>query len=109
MRINVTLVAAVTAAVLSIALTGCMDERTNNNVVPDRGDHAYNMSAEWESDPSLHSAGDPQSGEQVITVAQDEKLYQIAQRHNVTVRQIIERNDLTAPPAAGSTLIVPLN
>jgi hypothetical protein len=104
---NVTTLAAAGLAGLSFFLAGCMDERSNSNAVPDRGKHAFNMTSEWESDPSIHQAGDPQAGEQVITVAADDRLYKIAQRHNVTVRQIIERNDLTAPPAVGSTIIVP--
>jgi hypothetical protein len=94
--------------IMTTAFVGCSALRDSQDVVPDRGGHAYNPDA---------PAGAPgvdapvrlsrSAGAGTVTVLAGERLYQIAEREGVELWALIERNDLVEPVRAGERLELP--
>lgn len=83
------LTATVASAVL-VAFTGC-DERTNMRVAPNRDGHAYYDPAHK---PQLGVGPVAAEGEVWYTVTPKDTLYTIAKTHDMTVEELIKRNEI---------------
>jgi len=100
---------AIMSLVLLAAL-GCT--REDGAAVPDRDGHAYRLdgaSATSGADVDLvDSYPTPGAGETTRVFESGDRLYRIADEHGVTLRWLIERNDIADhPPRPGDRLIVP--
>jgi hypothetical protein len=90
-------------------LTAC---GSRQDLVPDRGQHAMRfgtglggVAAARDFGPS--QSGPPKAGETVVTFGPGDRLYKIAEAHNVDLAWLIKRNDLTAQPRPGQQIVVP--
>lgn len=102
----------VLAALAALSLTACL--REDPNAVPDRQGHAFVHGAEGGSTATGGGGGtgassdpNPGTGETTVTVQPGESLYQIAERHQVALRWLIERNGLERRAQPGDRIIVP--
>lgn len=101
------------AVVLSVSLSGCYRSDLSTSV--DRGGHAMvidtgasgGSGGSGSTSPSGAKSGPPGPGETVITLGPDQALYQVAEERGVSLRWLIERNDLIRRPVAGDRIIVP--
>lgn len=96
---------------------GCF--RTDATATVDRGDHAlvidtgasgsFARSDRGATAPvaSGTRSGPPGEGETIIVLGADEPLYRVADDRGLSLRWLIERNDLTRRPGPGDRIIVP--
>ena len=94
--------------------------RTTWGGVPDRGGHAFNADGSANTgsvdQPAVERStvlreevpeGPIQGAERYYKMEAGERLYQVSQRHGISLYWLIKRNDLGDLPYAGQKLIVP--
>jgi len=93
---------------LLLSLAACGERQ---GLVPDRGQHAMrfgsSMPGGGERDWGPAQPGPVTANEVEISFTTGDRLYKIAERHDVELSWLIQRNDLSSLPRPGQVLIVP--
>jgi hypothetical protein len=91
---------------LSLLATGCGDFRETMRVAPYRGGHSAGDPSQLGTKGSNHLV--PQQGEMYVTMGAQDTLGSVAKAYGVTLKWLIQRNDIRNPnPKPGTNLIVP--